>query len=153
MATTAAALWIPLAAQVTPATIADQAEAPALVRTLDPQIRYILGDTHYNDPNLRLQCEQEGRCLVATQSGTQARTDPGAKVRQIFHRLRSKAIEPFNALFKNVFEWGGQVPVRGLRRTQLFVLGAVLLYQLVWLYQFEHHLPLGKRIKPLLRAA
>jgi hypothetical protein len=74
-------------------------------------------------------------------------------VRQLFHRLRSQAIEPFNGLFKNIFEWSGQVPVKGLRRTQLFVLGAVLLYQLVLLYQFDAHLPLGKQIKPLLKAA
>lgn len=153
LATTAAALWIPLAAQLTPANIADQEEAPALVRELDPQIRFILGDTHYNDPALRLLCEQTDRSLVATQAGTKMRTDPGANVRQLFHRLRSKAIEPFNGLFKNIFEWSGQVPVRGLQPTQLFVLGAIFLYQLILLYQFEHHLPLGKHIKPLLRAA
>ena len=41
----------------------------------------------------------------------------------------------------------------GLRRVQLFVLGALLLDQVVLLYQFERNLPLGKRIKPLLRAA
>jgi DDE family transposase len=153
LVSTAATLWIPLAAQLTPANVADQDEAPALVRELDPDIRYILGDTHYNDPTLRLQCEQAERVLIATQSGAHPRPDPGAKVRQLFHRLRSKAIEPFNGLFKNIFEWSGQVPVRGLQPTKLIVLGAVLLYQLVLLYQFEHHLPLGKRIKPLLRAA
>ncbi len=153
LVSTAAALWIPLAAQLTPANVADQDEAPALVRRLAPDIRYILGDTHYNDPVLRLQCEQQGRFLIATQTGASPRTDAGAKVRQLFHRLRSQAIEPFNGLFKNVFEWSGQVPVRGLQRTRLIVLGAVFLYQLVLFYQFEHHLPLGKAIKPLLRAA
>jgi hypothetical protein len=56
-------------------------------------------------------------------------------------------------LFKNVFEWGGQVPVKGLRRTQLFVLCAVLLYQLVLLYQCQRHQPLGVSVKDLLRAA
>jgi hypothetical protein len=35
----------------------------------------------------------------------------------------------------------------------LLALGAVVVYQLVLLYQYEHHLPLGKGIKPLLRAA
>ncbi len=50
-------------------------------------------------------------------------------------------------------EWGGQVPIKGLKRTQLIVLDAVLLYQLVLLFQFEHDQPLGKGIKPLLRAA
>lgn len=154
LVSTAAALWIPLAADLTPANVADQERAPALVRRLHPSIRYLLGDTHYNDPTLRQHWEQdEGRSLIATQPGTHRRTDPGAKVRQFFHRLRSKAIEPFNALFKNVFEWSGQVPVRGLRTTKLIVLGAVFVYQLVLLYQFEHGLPLGKRVKPLLRAA
>jgi hypothetical protein len=153
LVSTAAALWIPLAARLTPANIADQEEAPALVRELAPDIRYILGDTHYNDPVLRLQCEQAGRFLIATHKGAYPHQDPGTKVRQLFHRLRSKAIEPFNGLFKNVFDWGGQVPVRRLQRTRLIVLGAVFLYQLVLFYQFEHELPLGKAIKPLLRAA
>lgn len=153
LVSTASALWIPLAAHLTPANVADQDEAPALVQTLAPHIRYILGDTHYNDQTLRLLCEQAERFLIATQPGAHARTDPGTTVRQIFHRLRSKAIEPFNGLFKNIFEWSGQVPVRGLQSTKLLVLGALLLYQLVLLYQFEHQLPLGKQIKPLLRAA
>jgi hypothetical protein len=153
LVSTAAALWMPLAAHLTPANVADQEEAPVLVRQLAPHIRYILGDTHYNDPVLRLHCEQAGRFLIATQKGTHPHQDFGVKVRQLFHRLRSKAIEPFNGLFKNVFEWGGQVPVRGLQRTRLIVLGAVFLYQLVLLYQFEHNLPLGKGVKPLLRAA
>ena len=133
--------------------MADNTVAPQLVADLPAVVRYILGDTHYNDPDLRLSCEQDERWLIATHKGTHARTDPGAPVRQLFHRLRSQAIEPFNGLFKNIFEWAGQVPVKGLHRTQLFVLGAVLLYQLVLLYQFEAHLPLGKDIKPLLRAA
>jgi hypothetical protein len=54
---------------------------------------------------------------------------------------------------KNIFEWHGQVPVKGLNRTQLIVLGAVLVYQIVLLYQFEQNLPLGRGVKPLLRAA
>lgn len=153
LACTAAGLWIPLAARLTPANVADNTIAPHLVADLPAVIRYILGDTHYNDPELRLRCEQDQRWLIATHKGPHPRTDPGAPVRQLFHRLRSQAIEPFNGLFKNIFEWGGQVPVKGLRRTQLFVLGAVLLYQLVLLYQFEEQRPLGLNIKPLLRAA
>ena len=45
------------------------------------------------------------------------------------------------------------MPVKGLQRSQLLALGAVVLYQLVLLYQHEHNRPLGKGIKPLLRAA
>ena len=153
LACSAAAVWIPLAARLTPANVADQDIAPALISQLAPDIRFVLGDTHYNEPEVRLACEQDDRSLIATHKGARPKHDPGAPVRQLFHRLRSKAIEPFNGLFKNVFEWGGQVPVKGLQRTQLIVLGAILLYQVVLLYQFEHQLPLGRGIKPLLRAA
>ncbi len=75
------------------------------------------------------------------------------EVRKIFHKLRSQAIEPFNGLFKNVFEWCMKMPVKGLQRSQLLALSAAVIYQLVWRYQHEPHLPLGKGIKPLLRAA
>jgi hypothetical protein len=75
------------------------------------------------------------------------------EVRKVFHRLRSQAIEHFNGLFKNVFEWRVKRPVNSLPRSQLLALGAVVVYQLVLLYQHEQNLPLGKGIKPLLRAA
>jgi len=107
-------------------------------------VRYILGDTHYNTPDLRRRCQQAGRWLVATRRGKYPHTDSGVEVRRVFHKLRSQSIEPFNSLFKNVFEWDGQVPVKGLRRTQLFALGAVLVYQWVLLHQFQHHQPLGR---------
>jgi hypothetical protein len=45
------------------------------------------------------------------------------------------------------------VPVKGLQRTSLILLAAVLLYQIVLLYQFENGLRPGSGIKPLLRAA
>ncbi|MEM9773055.1 MAG: hypothetical protein AAF902_00635 [Chloroflexota bacterium] len=58
---------------------------------------------------------------------------------KIFHELRSKSIEPFNQLFKNIFDWHIIVPVKGLNKTALFLLGAVLLYQIVLLYQHENN--------------
>jgi hypothetical protein len=75
------------------------------------------------------------------------------EVRRIFHKLRSQAMEPFKGLFKKIFEWRTQMPVKGLQRSQLLALGAIIIYPLVLLYQHEHNLPLGKGIKPLLRAA
>lgn len=66
--------------------------------------------------------------------GAYPHTDGGVEVRRVFHQLRSHAIEPFNGLLKNIFEWGGQMPVKGFRRCQLLALGAVLLSQLVLLY-------------------
>jgi hypothetical protein len=69
------------------------------------------------------------------------------------YKLRSLAIEPFNGLFKNVFEWRGQMPVKGLKRCQLLALGAILLYQIVLLLQQQRQQPVGVGVKALLRAA
>ena len=153
LACTVAAVWIPLAAKLTAANVHDSLPAPELIRQLPFEVRYVLGDNHYHAPELRKQCELSNRLLVASGRGPYPHSDAGVDVRRIFHMLRHQAIEPFNGLFKNVFEWRGQVPVKGLKRTQLIVLGAVLLYQLVLLYQFQHGKPLGQGIKPLLRAA
>jgi Transposase DDE domain len=153
LAVTVGAIWIPLAAELTVANRGDNEVAPLLLEHLPGEVRYVLGDTHYNDPELRQQCHQRGCELVATRRGPYPHRDGGAEVRKIFHKLRSQAIEPFNGLFKNVFEWRVKMPVKGWQRSQLLALGAVVIYQLVLLYQHEQHLPLGKGIKPLLRAA
>ena len=113
----------------------------------------MLGDTHYNTPELRQECALHHRELVATRRGPYPHRDGGVEVRRIFHKLRSLAIEPFNGLFKNIFEWRGQMPVKGLKRCQLLALGAILLYQIVLLYQHQRQQPVGVGIKALLRAA
>jgi hypothetical protein len=153
LACTVSWVWIPLAAKLTAANVHDSIPAPALIAELPLETRYVLGDNHYNAPEVREQCQRSNRLLVASGRGPYPHTDPGVDVRRIFHVLRHQAIEPFNGLFKNVFEWGGHVPVKGLNRTQLIVLGAVLLYQLLLLYQFEQDKPLAQGIKPLLKAA
>jgi hypothetical protein len=153
LAVTVGSIWIPLAAELTVANRGDNMVAPLLLAPLPGAVRYRLGDTHYNDPALRQQCHQHGCELVATRRGPYPHRDGGVEVRKVFHTLRSQAIEPFNGLFKNVFEWRVKMPVKGLLRSQLLALGAVVVYQLVLLYQHEQNLPLGKGIKPLLRAA
>jgi Transposase DDE domain len=153
LAVSVGSVWSPLAAELTAANTADNAIAPLLLAPLPAEVRYILGDTHYNAPDVRTLCEQANRALVATRRGAYPHHDDGVEVRRIFHKLRSQAIEPFNGLCKNVFEWRTQMPVKGLQRSQLLALGAIVLSQLVLLSQHENHLPLGKGIKPLLRAA
>ena len=153
LAVSIGSLWIPLAAEFTMANVADSEIAPLLFTQLPAEVRSVLGDQHYNTPELRAECSRHNRELVATRRGAYPHSDGGVEVRRIFHRLRSQAIEPFNGLFKNLFEWGGQMPVKGLRRCQLLALGAVLLYQLVLLYQHHRHQLVGVGIKALLRAA
>lgn len=64
-----ASVWIPLRAQLTPANEADNEMAPALIYELPPDARFVLGDLHYNAPNVREVCEQMGRLLVTTEYG------------------------------------------------------------------------------------
>jgi hypothetical protein len=153
LATTVAAVWIPLAAELTPANTADNAPAPRLLDELPPEARFVLGDTHYNDPAVRDHCAAADRFLVATRRGAYPHTDDGVEVRRVFHQLRSHAIENFNGQFKGIFDAHGSVPTRGLVRTRRFALGAVLVYQLSLLYRFEHHQDLRVGLKAFLKAA
>jgi hypothetical protein len=153
LAVTVGSVWIPLAAELTVANRGDNAVAPLWLEQLPWDVRYVLGDTHDHAPVLRHHGHEQGCALGATRRGAHPHRDGGVEVRNIFHKLRSQAIEPCNGLYKNIFEWRVSMPVKGLQRSQWLALGAVVVYQLVLLYQYEHHLPLGKGIKPLLRAA
>lgn len=57
IACTVAGVWIPLAARLTPANVADSEVAPRLVEELPEEARYVLGDLHYNTPEVRQLCE------------------------------------------------------------------------------------------------
>ena len=151
--TTVAAVWIPLAAELTPAHMADNEQAPGLVRELPPDVRFLLGDRHYNAPNVKQVCEEAGQILVTTQYGRYPHTGPGVEVRRMFHKLRSLAIENFNEQFKGIFDAHGPVPTKGLVNTKRFVLGAIFVYQLALLYRFEHGLDLRVGLKAFLKAA
>jgi hypothetical protein len=153
LAAVVASVWIPLAAELTSANAADNEQAPALLRELPPEVRYVLGDVHYNDPALRRLCAQTERELVTTRRGKYPHTDGGVEVRRVFHKLRSLAMENFNQHFKGIFGVHGSVPTKGRRNTRRFVLGAILVYQLALLYRFEHGLDLNVGLKPFLQAA
>lgn len=150
-------VWIPLAARLTPANSADNEVAPYLIEQLPDEGRFVLGDIHYNAPNVRQAClhqsSTEERFLVTTKRGAYPHTDDGVEVRRIFHKLRSMANENFNEHFKAIFEVHGQVPTRGLINTQRFALGAVFVYQLALLYRHERKLDINRGLKPFLRAA
>jgi DDE family transposase len=148
-----AAVWIPLAAELTPANTADNVQAPPLLRDLPDEVRVVLGDVHYNDPAVRQVCEVADRLLVTTKRGPYPHTDAGVEVRRVFHQLRSRANENFNAQFKGIFDCQGQVPTRGLVATRRYVLSAVFVYQLVLLQRFETGADLRVGLKPFLQAA
>jgi hypothetical protein len=148
-----AAVWIPLAANLTSANEADNEVAPALIWELPDEVRFLLGDLHYNAPNVQEECRKSQRILVTTQYGPYPHTDEGVGVRRVFHKLRSLAIENFNEHFKGIFDGHGQVPTKGLTNTRRFALGAIFVYQLAVLYRFDHGLDLNIGLKAFIKAA
>lgn len=153
LVTTVAAVWLPLAADLTPANRADSEVAPRLVADLPAEARFVLGDRHYNAPDVRAACARTERILVASQYGRYPHTDDGVEVRRVFHTLRSVSIENFNGQFKGIFAVQGQVPTKGLTNTRRFALGAVFVYQLTLWYRHEHGLDLRVGLEPFLMAA
>lgn len=153
LVTTVAAVWIPLAATLTAANRADNEEAPALLRELAAEVRFLLGDQASHDPALHEACAAADRVLVTSRRGPYPHRDDGVEVRRVFHQLRSRASENFNGQFKAIFDCQRQVPTRGLRHTQRFVLGAVFVYQLTLLYRAQTGADLRVGLKPCLQAA
>jgi hypothetical protein len=153
LAMTVSDLWIPLAAVLTPANENDGEVAPRLLEELPLETRFVLGDLQYNQDDLRQHCWERGRELVTPLYGPYPHADEGVEVRRIFHKLRSRANENFNELFKGIFEVHQHVPTKGVAKTQLWALGAVLVYQLALWHRFENHLDLRIGVKPYLKAA
>ncbi len=110
-----------LAARLTAANEADSPWPRNILEELLPgKARFVLGDTHYDAPEVRKLCESQGRILVASRHGPYPHTDAGVQVRRIFHELRSGAIENSNGQFKSIFDGQGQVcPPRGWPTTPL----------------------------------
>jgi hypothetical protein len=153
LAITVADLWIPLAAVLTPANENDGEVAPQLLVELPLETRFVLGDTQYNQEDLRQRCWERGWELVTPQYGPYPHTDAGKEVRRMFHRLRSVANENFHELFKAIFDGHGAVPTKGKNATARWALGAVFVYQLALWERFEADLDLRIGLKPFLKAA
>lgn len=153
LVTTVASVWIPLAADLTAANVADNVQALTLLPELPTEVRYGLGDQHYNDPALDAVCAQAGQTVVATRRGPYPHTDDGVEVRRLLHALRSHAIENLNEQFKGIFDVHGQVPTKGLVNTRRFALGAVFVYPLTLWYRQEQALDRRVGLKPFLKAA
>lgn len=152
LAITVASVWIPVAARLRPANEADNIVAETMIPELPLDGRFVLGDLHYNAPNLRNACMLRDLLLVTTKRGTYPHTDEGVEVRRVFHKLRSVANENFNEQFKAITGGHDRVPTKGLVATQRYALGAVLVYQLVLWYRFEQGLSLRDGLKAFIKA-
>lgn len=149
---TVASVWIPLSARLRPANEADNVVVLPMLDELPAEVRFVMGDSHYNSDPVRCACEQAGRTLVASSRSKRPRTDDGAKVRQVLHSVRHHCIENFNSLYKSIFDLGRPVPTKGLANTGRLALGAVFTYQLALLYRYHAGEPNQTGIKGLLRS-
>ena len=93
-------VWFSIAAVLTPANVADSELAPALLREVPAEVRFVLGDRHYNTPELHTSCAQADGALVTTKYGGYPHTYDGVGVRRVFHKLRSIAMEIFLDMHK-----------------------------------------------------
>jgi hypothetical protein len=146
-------LWIPLAADLTAANVADNEKAPDLLAELPQEVCFVFGDRHYNTDELRAECRGRGRVLVCSQYGRYPHNDAGKEVRRVLHKLRSLALENLNEHIKSIFDGHGQVPTKGLTASKRFALGCVFVYQLALLYRHEQGLELNVGLKAFLKAA
>ena len=149
-------VWLPFAAEVTSANVADNEQAPALIENLPSGTHFLLGDQHYYDEALFRLCGGLDCILVTSHTGKNnpyPHHDDGVGVRKILHKTRSIAIENFNEHFKAIFDVHGSVPTKGLAATRRFVLSAVFVYQLAILYCHLNNLDLRIGLKALLKAA
>lgn len=69
LVTTVADLWIPLAAELTPANPADNQLAAALLAEVPADARFVLGAMSYQDPEVHRHGEAGDRILVVTRRG------------------------------------------------------------------------------------
>ena len=149
----AARVWLPLAAELTPANAADNLQAPGLLQALPLALRFLVGDQHYHAPALEPLCARSGCRVITPTAGAYPHTDDGVEVRRILHKTRSIASEHFNEQFNGIFEGHGQVPTRGLVATRRFALGAIVVYQLALLHRHDIGADLRVGLKAFIRAA
>jgi hypothetical protein len=150
---TAGAMWIPLAADLTPANCSDGEKAPDLLLELPAERLYVLGDHAYLAEKAQEFCRCHGYTMIASRRGSSSHGGSGLEVRRVFYKIRTATIENFNEQYKSIFAVHQNVPCRGLVATKRFALGAVFVYQLALLYGYENALDLRKGLKSLLRAA
>jgi hypothetical protein len=113
----------------------------------------VLGDRHYNTPELRENCDQADRLLVTTRMDailTPAMVSKCDASSICSVRLRWKI---FMSISKVSLMGMDKFPTCGLIASQRFALGAIFVYQLALLYRFERDLELCVGLKAFLKAA
>jgi hypothetical protein len=134
---------------------ADTEHAPALIRELPADLRFLLSHQHYYSAKRETVCEQQHYTLVTTRN-TQRRphpcTDPGVEVRRILPKTRSLDIEDFNEQFKGSLT-ATAMPHQGTPHHALSCLVRGIRISFIWLYRHQIGTDLRVGLKAFLMAA
>lgn len=130
----------------------------ARVDDLPPLIRTLLLDAGYDDGDLIASCAERGIEVLAPLSkpiGKTTSTDRrdraaylASPVGKSRYRQRGSTIEPFFATIKDFFHLD-PLPVQGKSTASAFILLALYAWNLIVLFNFINHRPLGE-VKPVL---
>jgi hypothetical protein len=153
LVTGVAAVWIPVAAELTAAHQADHESALQRLPELPPEAHFVLGDTADADPTRPQHGAAAGRIVITPCRGPYPHADDGVEVRRLLHTLRSLAIEHCNQPCNAIFDGHGPGPTTGLSQTRRFALGAIFVEQRVRWYRVEPGLDLRVGLKAFLKAA
>ena len=90
-----------------------RAGAPPALADLPAEVRFVLGDRHYQTRRCTTGPPTAGRTLVASRRGGYPHTDDGVEVRRVFHKLRSAAHRELQRPVQGHLRRQGAVPTRG----------------------------------------
>ena len=156
LAVSCGAVWIPLAAELTPANCPRQPGRARLVDELPAQVRFVLGDTHYNAPKIRERCELSGQTLIASGYGSYPRPQTSLNsqaVRSFFHKLRSCTHRELQPTVQEPLRWlTVRCPPKDTFPPKTGPWGAIFTYQLLLFHRWMHNLPLRTGLKYALKA-
>ncbi len=130
----------------------------ARVGDLPPLVRTLLLDAGYDDGDLIAACAKRGIEVLAPLSKPIGKTTSkdrrdraaylASPVGKSRYRLRGSTIEPFFGTIKDFFHLD-PLPVQGKSTASAFILLALYAWNLIVLFDFINHRPLGE-VKPVL---
>jgi hypothetical protein len=136
-------LIVPLSADFTQADVQDNQMYPAITSSLPQGVRYVTGDSGYDDHNLySLSIDRRGFELVCPVSEIYNHTSSDrlqliefyeSELGQIIYSWRSISVEPLIEHIKEVFRID-PLPIRGYQKAAAIVLLSVLTYQIMVYY-------------------
>ena len=151
-------LTVPLSADFTRANVYDNQIYPTITSSLPQGVRYMAGDSGYDDHKLYNLSTDRGFELVCPVSEIYNNTSNDrlqliefyeSKLGQVIYSWRGISVEPLIEHIKDVFKID-PLPIRGYQKAAGLVLLSVLLYQIIVYYNCKTRKEHPKAIKHML---